>query len=111
MAPVSVLPLGVGDIKLHSALNQNLNAEIALVVSPNENPSDITVKLASPDKFDEAGLPWNYFLSKIKFDLVTRPNGKVVIKLTSNEALREPFLDFLLEVTWPKGNLYREFQN
>ena len=109
MTPASVLPLGIGEIQLHSALNQNLNAEIALQVSANENPSDIKVKLAPPDKFDEAGVPWSYFLSKIKFDLVTRSDGSAVIKLSSTEALREPFLDFLLEVTWPKGNLYREF--
>ena len=49
------------------------------------------------------------FLSKIKFEPVVRPNGSVVIKLSSKEALKEPFLDFLLEVSWPKGNLYREF--
>ncbi|MGR9051595.1 MAG: FimV/HubP family polar landmark protein [Gammaproteobacteria bacterium] len=109
MAPASALPLGVGDIELHSALNQNLNAEIPLSLSANENPSDIKVKLAPPDKFDEAGVPWNYFLSKIKFELVTRANGVSVIKLSSTDALREPFLDFLLQVTWPKGNIYREF--
>lgn len=109
LAPATALPLGVGEIKLHSALNQNLNAEIELLISGGENPSDIKVKLAPPDKFDEAGLPWSYFLSKIKFKLVTLSNGRAIVKLTSNEALREPFLDFLLEVTWPKGNLYREF--
>lgn len=100
--------LGIGGIKLHSALNQNLNAEIALATS-GENPGDISVKLAPPAKFDEAGVPWSYFLSKINFKTVVKPNGSVVIKLTSNEALKEPFLDFLLEVSWPKGSLYREF--
>jgi pilus assembly protein FimV len=109
LAPVSVHSLGVGDIKLHSALNQKLNAEIPLIVSRDENPANIRVSLAPPEKFDEAGVPWSYFLSKIKFKTVTRSDGSVVIKLSSNEALREPFLDFLLEVTWDKGNLYREF--
>jgi pilus assembly protein FimV len=109
LTPTSALPLGLGEIKLHSALNQNLNAEIALQLSGDENASDIQVKLASPDKFDEAGLSWAGFLSKIRFDLVTKPNGVVVVRLTSSEALREPFLDFLLQVTWPKGNIYREF--
>ncbi|MDZ4152891.1 MAG: FimV/HubP family polar landmark protein, partial [Methylicorpusculum sp.] len=94
---------------MHSALNQNLNAEIALQLSGDENASDIQVRLASPDKFDEAGLSWAGFLSKIRFDLITKPNGAVVVRLTSSEALREPFLDFLLQVTWPKGNIYREF--
>jgi pilus assembly protein FimV len=108
LAPASAHPLGIGDIKLLSALNQNLNAEIALVLS-GERPSDIQVHLAPPDKFNEAGVPWSYFLSKIKFQTIVKPNGSVIIKLTSNEALKEPFLDLLLEVSWPKGNLYREF--
>ncbi|MBE0435666.1 MAG: fimbrial protein FimV, partial [Methylomicrobium sp.] len=109
MTPTSVLPLGVGDITLHSALNQSLDAEIALMLSPDENSSDITVKLAPPDKFDEAGLPWSYFLSKIKFNLIPVSDKRAVIKLSSTEVLKEPFLDFLIEVSWPKGTLYREF--
>jgi len=109
LMPASAYSLGIGDIKLHSALNQKLDAEIALLVSAGDKVSDIKVKLASPDKFDEAGVPWSYFLSKIKFKAVTRADGSTVVKLSSNEALREPFLDFLLEVTWASGNLYREF--
>ena len=108
LAPASAHPLGIGEIKLLSALNQNLNAEIALVLS-GEKSSDISVHLAPPDKFNEAGVPWSYFLSKIKFQTIVKANGSVIIKLTSNEALKEPFLDLLLEVSWPKGNLYREF--
>ena len=108
LAPASSYSLGIGEIKLHSALNQNLNAEIALTLS-GESVSDIKVNLASPEKFDQAGVSWTYFLSQIKFETITQSNGSAVIKLTSKEALKEPFLDFLLEVSWPKGNLYREF--
>jgi len=109
LAPSSGYSLGIGDIKLHSALNQNLDAEISLVVSEGEQASDIKVNLAPPDKFDEAGVPWTSSLSKIKFATVVRANGSVIIKLSSREAVKEPFLDFLLEVSWPKGSLYREF--
>lgn len=109
MTPTGALPLGIGDITLHSALNQSLDAEIALTLSADENPSDITVKLATPDKFDEAGLSWSYFLSRIKFNLVPVSDKRAVVKLSSTEVLKEPFLDFLIEVSWPKGTLYREF--
>ncbi len=109
LAPVSGHTLGIGDIRVRSALNQNLNAEIALVAAKGENPANIKVNLAPADKFDEAGIPWTYFLSKIKFAKVVKPNGSVVIKVTSREAVKEPYLNFLLEVSWPKGNLYREF--
>ena len=109
LAPASGHSLGIGDIKLHSALNQNLNAEISLVLSAGEKASDIKANLAPPDKFDEAGVPWASFLSKISFTTVVGANGSVIIKLSSREAVKEPFLDFLLEVNWPKGSLYREF--
>ena len=109
LAPASGYSLGIGDIKLHSALNQNLDAEISLVVSAGEKASDIKVNLAPPDKFDEAGVPWISLLSKIKFETLVGANGSVIIKLSSREAVKEPFLDFLLEVNWPKGSLYREF--
>ena len=109
LAPSSGYSLGIGNIKLHSALNQNLDAEIALIVSNKDNTSDIKVNLAPPDKFDEAGVPWASFLSKIKFEAIVGTDGSVIIKLSSREAVTEPFLDFLLEVNWSKGSLYREF--
>lgn len=109
LAPMTAQPLGIGDIQLHSALNEKLNAEIRLHLAPGENPSDVTVRLAPPEKFDKAGVPWNYFLSKIKFQTVEQSNGNLVIKVTSREPLTEPFLDFLLEVNWPQGTQFREF--
>ena len=109
LAPVSGHSLGIGDIRVRSALNQNLNAEIALVAARGESPANIKVNLAPAEKFDEAGVPWTYFLSKIRFTTVVKPNGSMVIKVSSREALKEPYLNFLLEVSWPKGNLYREF--
>jgi pilus assembly protein FimV len=109
LAPVSGNSLGIGEIKLHSTLNQNLDAEISLVLSAGDKASDITVNLASPDKFDEAGIPWTSFLSELKFEKIVDPTGSVIIKLSSREAVKEPYLDFVLQVTWPKGSLHREF--
>lgn len=109
LAPASAQPLGIGDIELHSALNQNLNASIKLSLAAGENPSDISVRLAPVEKFDQAGVPWNYFLSKIKLEPVIQANGNVIVKVTSREALTEPFLDFLLEVSWPQGSQIREY--
>ncbi|MCX7069343.1 MAG: hypothetical protein NTW85_16875, partial [Methylococcales bacterium] len=108
LTPVVGYPLGMGDLKLHSALNQNLNAEIPLTLSAGESTADIKVSLASAAKFDEKGVPWTYFLSKIKFQVVNA-NGAAVIKISSQEALKEPFLNLVVEVSWSKGNLYREF--
>ena len=109
LIPMSAQPLGIGDIQLHSALNQKLDAEIHLHLAAGENPADVSVRLAPPEKFDQAGVPWNYFLSKIKFHPTVQADGSVVIKVSSREPLTEPFLDFLLEVSWPQGSQFREF--
>ncbi len=108
LASPAAYGLGIGDMKLQSALNQNLQAEIALLLSKDEQANDFKVGLAPNEKLDEAGIPWTLFLSKIKFQTVTQ-NGKTVIKLSSSETLKEPFLDFLLEVKSAKGSSYREF--
>jgi len=109
MAPMGAHPLGIGDIELHSALNQKLNAEIFLNLSEGEHFDDIKVKLAPPEKFEEVGIPRSYILSQIKFKPVEKADGSVVVQLSSKEVIKEPFLDFLLEVSWPKGSIYREF--
>ncbi|MDF1582658.1 MAG: hypothetical protein P1P78_05050 [Methyloprofundus sp.] len=109
LAPMSAHSLGVGDIKLHSALNQKLNAEIALSLSAGEELADVKISLASPDKFDQAGIAWSSFLSKVKFEPILKANGQVVVKVTSHEVVQEPFLDFLVEVSWPKGEVFKEF--
>lgn len=108
LAPAKSFPLSIGSLELHSALNQKLKAEIILHTDAGENPADISVRLAAPDQFDQAGIPWSYFLSKIKFETV-ESNGSLVIKLSSKDTLTEPFLDMLLEVSWPSGKQFKEF--
>ena len=109
LIPVNAQSLGIGELELHSALNQSLNAQIRLQLAPGESADDIRVRLAPPEKFDQAGVPWSYFLSKIKFQTIPQANGSVIIKVTSREPLTEPFLNFLLEVNWPQGSQFREF--
>lgn len=109
LAPITAQPLGIGDIELHSALNQKLEAQIKLHIASGENPADVSVRLAPPEKFDQAGIPWSYFLSKIKFQPVVQANGDIVVKVSSREPITEPFLNFLLEINWPQGSQYREY--
>ena len=101
--------LGIGDIRLHSALNEALYAEIPLVTSDADELSGIRVTLASPETFARAHIERNYLLTKLRFTTLQRPDGGYVIKVSSKDAIREPFLDFMVEVHWPQGRLQREF--
>ncbi len=108
LTPVGANALGVGEIKLHSALNQNLKANIPLITSGSESTSAVRVNLASPSAFAKAGLERPFYLSGLRFKTVNK-GGRVTIQVTSRDIIREPFLNFLVEVNWPQGRMLREF--
>ena len=105
----SVFALGVGDIELHSALNQPLNAEIRLLSATPAEIQGLTVALAPEAAFARAGVDRLTLLNQLRFKVVQKPNGSYSIKVTSTQPIREPFLDFLVEVNWPTGRFIREY--
>ena len=107
--PSGAAALGLGDIVLHSALNEPLDAEIELLSVGRGDVEDINVTLAKSDDFARAGLDRPFWLSKLRFRVQADPDGKARVKVTTRQPIREPFLNFLLEVNWPKGRLLREY--
>jgi len=94
---------------LRSSLNQPLVAEIELLQVRDIGSEEIVPTLASPDEFNKAGVDRQYFLTDLKFTPIIKPNGKSVIRVTSSKPVREPYLNFLVEVLWPSGRLLREY--
>ena len=101
--------LGLGEVTLQSALNQPLVAEIELLEVRDLASNELLPNLASPEEFTRAGVDRQYFLTDLKFTPVLKPNGKSVIRVTSSKPVREPYLNFLVEVLWPNGRLLREY--
>ena len=101
--------LGLGEVTLQSALNQPLVAEIELLEVRDLASNEVIPTLATPEAFNKAGVDRQYFLTDLKFTPVLKPNGKSVIRVTSNKPMREPYLNFLVEVLWPNGRLLREY--
>lgn len=104
-----VCALGLGGIAVKSALNEPLDARIALISASSAEIEDIRVKLADAAVFRRAGVERSFLLSKLRFKAVAPEQGKPYIQVTTRESIREPFLDFLIEISWPNGSLVREF--
>ncbi len=109
LAPISATPLGLGDIELNSALNQQFDAEIDLIALGQTRIDDISVRLAPREAFERAGLERPLFLSRLQFDVEPGPGNTASIRIRSDQPVREPFLNFLVEVNWPSGRLLREY--
>lgn len=102
--------LGLGEITLTSALNEPLDARIELVSATPEELANLRVALASADTFERYGLYRPLFLGRLQFTIV--PSGRAdgnVIHVTSEQPITEPFVTFLVEASWPRGRLLREY--
>ncbi len=100
--------LGLGEITQHSALNQPFNADIALVDAGGLEEGELSVSLATADEFSRAGVERVFFLNDLKFTPILRGN-RSLIRVTSSKPVKEPFLNFLVQLNQPNGRLLREY--
>ena len=100
--------VGLGEISTYSALNQPLNAQIEMVSTSPDEVGGITVKLAPESVFEQVGITRSPVLNYLRFKPAV-VNGAPVIKVSSDRPIQEPFLNFIVEVSWPKGKLLREY--
>ncbi|MCD4863472.1 FimV/HubP family polar landmark protein [Pseudomonas sp. PLB05] len=100
--------LSLGEIHLNSALNQPFDATIDLSDLRDLGAAELRPNLASAEDFGKAGVDRAFFLNDLKFTPEVR-NGRTVIRVTSARPVREPYLNFLLEVNWPSGRILREY--
>jgi len=102
--------LGLGEIRLSSALNQPMYAEIELLSATPEELNNLTIQMASAETFDRYDLDRPLFLTRLNFEVVEsdRVDGNV-IRVTSSDPVSEPFITFLVEASWSRGRLLREY--
>jgi pilus assembly protein FimV len=110
LLPTSSLALGLGEIEVNSFLNQPLNAEIEVISARPGEIDDLLVSLASSEAFTRAGLARPRHLSDLRFSVKKNEEGdEAVIIVSTKSAIKEPFLNFLIEADWSKGRVLREF--
>jgi pilus assembly protein FimV len=102
--------LGLGDIRMESALNEPLSARIELLSATPEELDNLTIAMASTDTFQRYGIDRPFYLQDIQFNIVRsgRADGNYV-QVRSGAPMAEPFLTFLVEASWSRGRLLREY--
>lgn len=108
LAPWVAEAAGLGKLTVLSGLGQPLRAEMEIGANRDELPG-MTARLAPEDAFRQAGVDYATVLLDLRFAVEKRANGQSVVKVTSVRPVNEPFLDFLVELTWPSGRLVREY--
>lgn len=101
--------LVLGELTLHSAQNQPLDAEIELLDVRDLTAAEVAPSLAPPEAFSKAGVPYPAYLQSLTFTPVITPNGRSVLRVTSNQPMSAPVMRFLVQVMWPQGRLLRDY--
>lgn len=108
LLPGSSWALGFGDIRLKSALNAPLDAEIEISATPDELGS-VRAGLASREQFARSGMEYPAFLNTATVRLAKTADGHDVLQVRTTDPVTEPFLTMLVQVSYARGQLIREY--
>lgn len=101
--------LGLGQIQVRSGLNEPLVAEIPVIENSPGEAESLKAGLAGAEDLARVGLDAGGINVPLDFEIVTDKSGRTMILVSSSDVVREPFMSFLVEVSWAKGRLLREY--
>jgi len=107
--PGAVRALGLGDIRIDSALNEPLSAQIDIVGATRDELLGLTAKVAPKDVFLRYGAERPSFLASATFKVGLDAHGRPVLNVRSAEPFSDPVVSFLVDLQWSNGELIREY--
>ncbi|XOV81853.1 MAG: FimV/HubP family polar landmark protein [bacterium] len=106
--PAQTWALGLDELDVTSALNERFAGTIELLDAQGLQPSEIVVSMASREDFERVGVERFFYLTNLKFN-VEIEDGAAIVKVSSTQPIAEPYLNFIVEVLWPRGRLLKEY--
>lgn len=101
--------LSLGRITVQSALGEPLRAEIEVPDINAEEAASLKASVALPDVFKAAGLEYNPAMTGLQATLQRRADGRAYLRLNSERAINDPFVDMILEANWATGRIVRDY--
>lgn len=105
----SAFGLGLGVLDVESNLDQPLDGLITVNVAPGDDVSTIQAAVASREEFEKLGIDYPEYLKDVKLDVERSGEGAVLRVSSNGVVIKEPFIHFLVKVTWSGGNFLREY--
>ncbi|HET8710838.1 MAG TPA: FimV/HubP family polar landmark protein, partial [Spongiibacteraceae bacterium] len=105
---VGASAIGVGEIHLQSFLGSPLQAEVPLNHLGDLSADQLKVQLGSQSDYSAMGVEYTYLHTQLKIEPIVK-NGQGYVRISTHEPVTEPYLDFVLSLRWPQGQLVREF--
>jgi pilus assembly protein FimV len=107
--PVSALALGLGKLTVDSNLGQPLSARIELTAAQKDELDSLAAKLADLSVYRDNNVSFPAVLSRARVTLEQSPNNAPYLRVTTTQAVNEPFLDLIIQVDWATGRIVRDY--
>lgn len=105
----AVIALGLGEIHTEAQVGSELTARIDIIGDVNDGDIDrVQVRRVYGDEAKTYGYDLVGSHVPLTFS-VEQENGAAYIQVKSIKPLSEPYVEFLLEMFWPKGNVIRQY--
>ena len=109
LASLQAHAIALGRITVQSALGEPLRAEIDMTDITAEDAASLRVGVASAESFKAAGLEYSAAVTGLDVRLQRRADGRPYLRLSSNRAINEPFVDLIVETNGASGRMTRDY--
>ena len=93
--------LALTEAELKSDLNQQLDVRIGLMTDQLAELDDLKIKLSQSTNNSVSRY-------KLKYEVLKSAEGNF-LKITTHGAIREPIIEFTLDISWSDGHLVRDY--
>src|SRR3989454_68542 len=107
--PMSALALGLGRLSLDSGLGQPLSARVELTAAQKDELDSLVAKIADLSIYRDNNVQYPPALARARVTVEQSPNNPPYLKVTTTQAVNEPYLDLIVEVNWATGRVIRNY--
>lgn len=107
--PLSPYAAGLGKLTVTSNLGEPFKGEIDLLSTTPEEMETLVAVVASEEAYAAQGITRLGIHSDIRVEIVDPKSAHPKLKLTSTQAVTDPYVDMLIQLDWAAGRLQREY--
>jgi pilus assembly protein FimV len=107
--PVPAHALGLGKLTLQSGLGQPLSAQIELTSAQKDELDSLRARIADSSIYRDNNVQYPGSLARARVTLEQGANNIPYLRVTTSQAVNDPFLDMIVEISWATGRVVRDY--
>ena len=109
LTSVTSFAVELGEMTFESRFSDPFSASIQVSNIENISEENLSVRVADIEMWNTLGIARSSYINDVVMDISSNSDGSAVIDVSSNRSLEEPYLDLLVELSWPSGTIIKHY--